>query len=131
MTKAQGTFELASWDEKTYQELDDGAKLTEASVKQTFEGDIEGDGAVRWLMVYRKDGTAHFVGLQHVRGNIANRQGSFVLETAGEFDGKMATWSAKVVPGTATDDLEGLVGQGTFGAPRGPQATFELDYRLE
>jgi Protein of unknown function (DUF3224) len=131
MTKGKGSFELASWNEETYEELDEGAKLTRASVTQTFEGDITGDGAVQWLMAYRTDGTARSVGFQRVDGSIGGRRGTFVLETVGDFDGKSATWQATVVAGSGTGKLEGLTGQGTFGAQHGPKATFELDCRLE
>ena len=130
MTEARGTFELASWKEETYEELGDGAKLTRASVTQKFEGDIEGDGAVEWLMAYRPDGTAHFVGLQRVRGSVGGRTGVFVLETSGDFDGQTATWTASVVAGSATEELAGLAGDGTFGAPHGPNALYELSYTL-
>ena len=131
MTKAKGAFELASWNEEQYGDLDDGGKLTRASVTQTFSGDLTGDGAVEWLMCYRGDGTAHFVGLQTVRGAIDDRKGTFVLETAGDFDGKVATWTASVVPGSATGELEGLEGNATFGAPHGSKATFTFDYDLQ
>jgi hypothetical protein len=131
VTKANGSFTLASWAEDTYEDLGGGAKLTRASVTQTFEGDVEGDGAVEWLMAYRSDGTAHFVGLQRVRGAIGDRRGSFVLETIGEFDGEKATWEGSVVRGTATGELEGLSGRATFGAPHGPKASFELEYSFE
>jgi hypothetical protein len=131
MTKAHGSFELASWAEDTYEDLGSGAKLTRASVTQTFEGDIEGDGAVEWLMAYRTNGTAHFVGLQRVRGSIGGRRGTFVLEAIGEFDGQMATWEGSVVRGTATGELAGLSGHASFGAPHGPKASFELEYSFE
>jgi len=131
MVKAQGSFELTSWEEETYEDMGGGAKLTSASVTQAFEGDIEGKGAVRWLMAYRTDGTAHFVGLQQLSGTIGGRQGTVVLETAGDFDGKMATWEASVIRGSANGDLEGLTGQGSFGAQHGPHATFELEYELK
>ena len=130
MTTAKGTFELASWDEQTYEELDDGAKLTRATVTQTFSEDIEGEGSVQWLMAYRSDGTAHFVGFQLIRGTIGDRKGSFVLETIGDFDGKVATWKARVVEGSASGDLAGLTGKGTFGAPKGPKASYELDFEF-
>jgi hypothetical protein len=130
MVKAKGSFELASWQEDTYEELGDGAKLTRASVTQTFGGDVDGEGAVEWLMAYRPDGTAHFVGLQRIRGIVGGHKGTFVLETTGEFDGQMASWTASVIAGSATGELMGLTGQGKFAAPRGPKATFELDYEL-
>ena len=127
MTNAKGSFELASWDEDTYEEMDNGAKLTRASVTQTFSGAAEGDGAAQWLMAYRPDGTAHFVGFQRITGTIDDRKGTVVLETIGDFDGKVATWTATVVPGSATGDLEGLTGTGTFEAPMGSKASFELN----
>ena len=127
--RASGSFELLSWDEETYDEGEEG-KLTLATVSQKFSGDITGEGAVRWLMAYRADGTARFVGLQKVDGTIAGRRGSFVLETAGEFDGQMAKWSATVVSGSATAELSGLQGSGSFGAEHGPEATYGIDYEL-
>lgn len=129
MTKCTGSFQLSSWSEETYDEGQAG-KMTAATVTQTFSGDITGDGAVRWLMAYRADGTARFVGLQQVDGTLAGRHGSFVLETAGDFDGQMARWKATVIPGSATDQLTGLEGAGSFGAAHGPEATYEIEYQL-
>jgi hypothetical protein len=131
MADAHGSFEVASWKEETYEDRDGHGKLTRASVTQTFKGDVQGEGAAEWLMAYRADGTAHFVGLQRVTGAIADRRGSFVLETIGDFDGTMARWKASVVPGSGTDQLSGLAGEGSFGAPHGSIASFELSYSLE
>ncbi len=44
-THATGTFEVKTWDEKLYDEIDGAAKLTRASVTQSFHGDIEGEGS--------------------------------------------------------------------------------------
>ena len=130
MATARGEFELASWDEETYEELEGGGKLTRATVKQTFSGDVTGHGLAQWLMAYRADGTAHFCGLQLIRGALEGRDGAFVLETIGDFDGKVATWSCSVVDGSGSGALEGLRGRGSFGAPRGPKASYELDYEV-
>ena len=130
MAKAKGEFEVASWNEDTYEEREGGGKLTRASVGQKFTGDVDGDGAAEWLMCYRDDGTADFVGLQRVDGSIDDRSGSFVLETIGEFDGKVAKWTAAVVPGTGSGELAGLGGDGRFEAPMGSTASFELEYEL-
>ena len=127
---ATGGFEIASWDEDTYEELDGGARLARAAVTQKFTGDVTGDGRVQWLMAYRADGTAYFVGLQLVRGAVGGRDGAFVLETHGEFDGKVASWSASVVPGSATGELDGLKGTATFSAPLGSAASFEMEYDI-
>jgi hypothetical protein len=130
--RATGTFKIEGWDEKTYDETEDGGKLTRASVKQVFSGDIEGDGAVEWLMCYRPDQTAEFVGLQRIIGQIGDRAGSFVLlQTAGMFDGEQATGELSVVPGSGTGDLRGLHGKGQFSAPLGSTASITLDYDYE
>jgi hypothetical protein len=125
MTTLNGGFEVASWDENAYDER--GARrLTRAAVSQTFIGDIAGSGSAEWLMAYRQDGTARFVGLQLVEGEVAGRTGTFVLETSGDFDGQVARWDATVVAGSPTGELRDLVGRGKFEAPLGSKATYEL-----
>lgn len=130
--QATSTFKIEGWDEKTYGEIEGGGKLTRASVKQAFSGEIEGDGSVEWLMCYRPDQTADFVGLQRIVGQIGDRSGSVVLvQTAGTFDGKVARGDLSVVPGSATGDLQGLRGTGEFSAPYGSSASLTLDYDFE
>jgi Protein of unknown function (DUF3224) len=131
MATATGTFKVTSWDEHTYEELDDGGKLTLASVDYGLRGDIDGDGTVRWLMAYRPDGTAHYTGLQLVRGSVGGREGTFVVETVGDFDGKLAAGTWAIVPGTGTGALAGISGTGTGEAPSGATATYRLDYDLD
>jgi hypothetical protein len=50
-----------------------------------------------------------------------------VLETIGDFDGKDAIWTAKVVPGSGTGGWENMRGEGHFRAPHGPTASFSLN----
>ena len=130
-TRATGTFTIAGWEEKPYAEIDGGRKLTHASVKQAFSGDVEGEGTVEWLMCYRPDQTADFVGLQRIVGQIGGRPGSIVLlQTDGTFDGKEARGRLSVVPGAGTEELAGLRGSGEFRAPHGGEATITLEYEL-
>ncbi len=130
MSQLSGGFKIDSWDEQTYEELGDGAKLTEATVTQTFEGDIAGTGSVRWLMAYRPDGTARYVGLQRIEAIIEGRAGAFVAETVGDFDSKVARWNWAIVPGSGTGDLATIEGSGTFEAPHGGSASFTVDVSL-
>ena len=128
MTAASGSFQVASWNEDTYEELDGGRKLTHADVTLRLSGGIEGDGAVRWLMAYRADGTASFVGLARVKGTIDGRPGAFVLENTGTFDGMVARGRWSVVDGSGTGALDGLSGTGGFEAAQ--EATYSLQYQL-
>lgn len=127
---AKGEFQVHGWNENEYEGRDGARRLTEAVVEQQFSGELEGAGRARWLMSYAADGTATFVGLQVVDGALRERRGSVVFETRGTFDGKVARWTATVVDGSSTGELEGLEGTGTFEAPMGSTATFQLDVRL-
>jgi hypothetical protein len=130
-THAQAKFEVQSWDENTYEELGGDAKLTRASVGQGFSGDLEGEGSVEWLMCYREDKTADFVGLQRFVGRLGGRSGSFVMQTQGSFDGKEAKGGLAVLERSGTDELAGITGSGSFAAPLGSTASVELDYDFE
>jgi hypothetical protein len=129
-TQAEATFKVEEWNEETYSETGEGGKLTRARVRQSLSGDISGDGSVEWLMCYRGDDTADFVGLQRVDGRLGERAGSFVLESRGTFDGKEARGDLAVVPGSGTGELSGLSGSGRFSAPLGSEASVSLDYEL-
>jgi Protein of unknown function (DUF3224) len=127
---ADGTFKVEDWQEEEYGSLGDGRRLSRASVRQAISGDIEGQGSVEWLMCYRPDKTADFVGLQQVDGRLGDRSGSFVLRTSGVFDGEVAKGELTVVPGSGTGELDGIAGRGEFKAPLGSEAYVSLDYDL-
>lgn len=131
MPKATGTFDVTSMTEDPYEELDGGIKLTHASGAQTFRGAIDGDGLVHWLMLYRADKTATFVGLQRITGTVDGRRGSFVLAAEGEHGAGSSRITWKVVAGSGTDDLTGIAGTGSMDAPGGAKGTYELDYTLD
>jgi hypothetical protein len=129
-THITGTFKYTSWDENAYEELSNGRRLTRASVAQDLSGDIEGEGSAEWLMCYRPDKTATFVGLQRLSGRVGDREGSFVVESHGTYDGELARGRWTIVPGSGTDELHDIQGEGAWEAPHGPEASFELDYDL-
>jgi hypothetical protein len=131
-THARATFKIEGWDEDAYVEDESGGKLTRASVKQSFAGDIDGEGSVEWLMCYRPDKTADFVGLQRISGSLGERSGSFVLQSNGVFDGKEAKADLTVVDGSGTDDLLGISGRGELRAPvGGGEPTVSLNYGFD
>ena len=125
-TQAKGTFKIDSWDEQPYAD-----KLSRAQVKATYSGDIEGQGETEWLMCYREDKTADFVGFQRIAGALGGRSGSFVCRSTGAFDGTEAGGPLAIVRGSGTGELAGIVGTGTFSAPMGGQPSLSLDYDFE
>jgi len=128
---AHARFAIKSWDEKPYSEGAGLPKLTRASVVKTLSGDIEGVSQVEYLMMYRADGTATFVGLERVTARIGERSGSFVMQRTGGFEGGLAKESYAVVADSATGDLRGLRGEGATSVGHGMEHPFELTYELE
>ncbi len=124
-------FTIKTWDEKPFGEGPDLPRLTRASVTKAFTGDLEGEGQVEYLMMYRDDGSATFVGLERVVGRIGGRSGSFVLQRTGVFEGGQAKESYFVVPGSGTGDLRGLRGDGSSALGHGAEYPFTLDYELD
>src|SRR2546421_3610745 len=96
---ANSRFTIKSWDEKPYSEGPDLPKLTRAAVTKTFTGDIAGESQVEYLMMYRSDGSASFVGLERIVGQVAGKTGSFVLQRTGIYENGLAKESYFVVPG--------------------------------
>ena len=127
---ANARFAIKSWDEKPYSEGQDLPKMTRASVSKTFTEDIEGEGQVEYLMMYRADGTATFVGLERITGRIAGKSGSFVLQRTGVFENGQAKESYSVVPGSGTGQLLGLRGEGRSAVGHGSEHPFALDYAV-
>jgi hypothetical protein len=130
MTKATGSFDILSGNEDTYEARDGGARLAHAWGDQKFSGDITGDGSVHWLISYAANKTARLVGLQRIAGSIGGRSGSFVIEARADHTGKSSAGTWSIVAESGTDELAGITGTGSFDAPGGPQATYELDYEL-
>ena len=128
---AKARFAIKSWDEKPYSEGQDQPKLTRASVIKTYTGDIEGEAQVEYLMMYRRDGSATFVGLERVVGGIGGKTGSFVLQRTGIFENGQAKESYSVIPGSATGDLQGLLGNGSSAVGHGMEHPFTLSYELD
>lgn len=130
-THATGRIEVKTYEPQPYEEIDDGPNLVEIRVTETFSGDIEGEGAVRFLQAVREDGSASFVGIERVAGSIAGKQGSFLLQDAGTLEGTTVRGDWFVIPGSGTGELRGLRGDGGFEAELGQHASITLDYWFE
>jgi hypothetical protein len=127
---ANSRFTITSWDEKPCGERQDLPKMTRAAVTKTFTGDVAGEGHVEYVMAYRSDGSAAFVGLERVVGHVGGRAGSFVLQRAGTFENGVAKESYFVIPGSGTGDLLGLRGEGSSAVGHGTEHPFTLNYEV-
>ncbi len=133
MTKktARGQIEVRTYVPVTYDDSVGGPKLNELQVTERFMGDVEGDGTVRFLQAQRDDGSASYCGIERVVGTLEGRRGSFLLQDEGTVDGSRVKGTWFVVPGSGTDELSGLRGDGGFEAELGQHASWTLSYWFE
>ena len=127
------TFKVESWDEQpldTGAAGDTGRRSTHAVVRQSVSGDVTGSGRADWLMCYRPDGTADYVGLQQVEGRFGGGAGAFTCSSVGTFDGSVAVGTLTVLEGSGTGDLAGVAGTATFRAPHGDAATVRFELQV-
>ncbi|HET7537883.1 MAG TPA: DUF3224 domain-containing protein [Candidatus Didemnitutus sp.] len=108
-----------------------GPTLAEVRLDEVFSGDIHGESPVRALQILRDDKSASLVSVQRFRGELGGRKGTFVLQGSELVEhGKIrATWF--VVPGSGTDELSGLRGEGGFEGEFGKSSVGTLDYWFE
>jgi hypothetical protein len=125
---AKSTFTVKNWDEHPYDEVDGRLKLTRASVAFVYSGDLEGESAMEYLMLYRDDGSAEVIGLERIRGRLGGKSGTFVLESSGGYADNVATGELEVVSGSGTGELEGLRGHGISKAGKDGSTSLVLDY---
>jgi hypothetical protein len=127
--RATGRTDVESYLPSTFDEVRDGPALVEIQLTEKFTGDIEGEGIGRALQTApRDDGTAILVGLERVRGSVAGRKGTFLLQVRGTVAANQMRCKWSVVPGSGTGQLTGLRGTGGFNAQRGQHGSFWLDY---
>jgi hypothetical protein len=100
-------------------------------VTQSLTGDIEGEASTEYVMAYPSEKYASYVGMTTITGKVGGKQGSFVLQLTGTFDGNEARGTWFVVPGSGTGELAKLRGQGEFNAPLGSKLNYSLDYTFE
>jgi len=107
-------FGMKTWEEKPYNELLGELKMTLTHVAYTYQGDIEGESTLDYLMVYREDSSGSFVGLERVIGRVGGRAGSFVLQHTGTFNKIDVNGTLFVVPHSGTGELANLRGEGSI-----------------
>jgi hypothetical protein len=104
--RATGEFKIIGGHENVYSDRNPG-RLTRAGGRQEFSGGIDGSGRIEWIMCYRGDRTAEFVGMQEIEGALGGRRGKFVLTSVGSHDGVHSKGTWTVVPGRAPRSLPG------------------------
>jgi hypothetical protein len=109
---AKGTFEVTL---KPVALADAGAdgKLGRMSIDKHFAGDLVGTSKGEMLSAQTDTkGSAGYVAIERVVGELDGRKGSFVLQHSGTMDRGQSHLSVVVVPDSGTEGLTGI--KGTF-----------------
>jgi hypothetical protein len=130
-TRADAVITVHKYEPSAYDEPAEGPALTRIHVEENFSGDITGDGVVEFLQAAQADGSASFVGIERVAGEIGGRRGTFLLQDAGTVQGNVVSGDWFVIAGSGTGELTGLRGEGGFRANLGEGAQAHLDYWFE
>lgn len=128
---AKGRTHVKTYAPAVFDELAEAPTLVEVLVVEDFTGDIEGEGRAHVIQAKGKDDSMTFVGMERVRGVLAGRKGTFMLEIKGSTIGKDMRSEWFVIPGSGTEQLAGLRGAGGFTAQLGQQGEVWLDYSFD
>src|SRR5690242_18160827 len=80
-------------------------------LNKKFSGDLEATARGQMLTAMTSvKGSAGYVAIDHVTGELDGRKGSFVLQHSGSMNRGVPTLSIMVVPDTGTGELAGLSG---------------------
>ena len=109
--QAEGSFDV-----KVVSLADDaGPGLGRMSLQKTWHGDVEATSSGEMLTAMGPDRTSGaYVAVERVTGKVGGRKGSFSLVHRGVMSSGRQDLSITVVPGSGTDELQGLEGTVTI-----------------
>lgn len=104
--------------------------LGRLSLDKVFSGDLQASSQGEMLS-FRSSipGSAGYVAMERVQGSLHGRSGSFVLQHSASMAQGESTQSITVVPDSATDALQGLLGQMHITIDNG-QHSYRFEYQL-
>ncbi|MGB8326251.1 MAG: DUF3224 domain-containing protein [Steroidobacteraceae bacterium] len=127
--QAKGTFDVAIKPQHA-PVPGPGAALGRMSLDKKFHGDLTGGSKGEMLTaVTETKGSAGYVAVERVTGNLNGRKGSFVLQHAGIMNRGAPQLAITVVPDSGTDELTGIMGLLKIDAVEGTHH-YQFDYTL-
>jgi hypothetical protein len=130
ITVISGKFEVLLIPLETYTEDTNGIKFGRMAIDKTFFGPLSAVSQGEMLSTQAPlDGSAGYVAIEHVSGELEGKQGSFVLQHYGLQSGGDQQLTLEVVPDSGTGDLSGLSGKMAIRV-EADQHYYDFDYRL-
>ena len=121
-------YEPAPFDE--HAEVPKGFQLSRTRIAKTFSGDLAGTSVTQAVMAVTQAGSAGYVAIELIVGNLQGRQGSFLLQHSATATRGAQSGSFTIVPDSGTGQLAGLCGEGDIAVDAEGGHTLTLDYDL-
>jgi len=128
--KASGTFAVRLIPMDTYSDGTDGITLGRLAIEKEFEGELDATSTGEMLSASTSvEGSAGYVAIEQVTGNLSGRKGSFVLQHFGTMNRGSDRLVLEVVPDSGSGGLSGLSGKMAIRI-EGGQHYYEFEYEL-
>lgn len=106
-----GTFNAILNPIDGYAKGENGIKVGRMSIEKTWNGPLKAKSKGEMLSAMTPvQGSAGYVAIEQVKGTLAGKRGSFVLQHYGIMDKGKDRLILEVVPDSGTDELKGLSG---------------------
>ena len=122
------TYEIKSWDEEPYLELENSAKYSNAKLQKNYSGEFEGEGQLQYLMAYNESGAAYFTGIEHFKGQINGVKGYLSFAHKGSFKNGSVDSSFHIIEGSQSESFTKLLGEGNFSTGHSMTVEFEFSF---
>ena len=125
-----GKFELKLNPLETYASSKDDIQLGRMSIDKTFYGQLSATSQGEMLNALSPiKGSAGYVALELVTGELDGKKGSFALQHFGTMGNGQQNLILEVVPGTGVGELKGLTGKMEINIEDG-QHFYTFEYEL-
>ncbi len=126
---ASGTFEVKLQPQAAADKVGDPT-VGRLAIDKQFQGDLAATSKGQMLTAMTDvQGSAGYVALERVSGQLHGRNGSFALQHSGTMTRGAAQLTITVVPDSGTDQLVGLAGKMTINIVAGKHC-YDFEYTL-
>ena len=128
--KARGEFEVKLQPLDNYSKGSDGINLGRMSIDKNFIGDLKAFSKGEMLSAMSPtQGSAGYVAIEQVNGELSGKMGSFVLQHYGIMNAGDEFLKLEVVPQSGIGELTGISGNMTIEIRDGKHY-YEFEYQL-
>jgi hypothetical protein len=128
--KIKGKFDVTLNPLDFYAKGENGINFGRMSIDKSFHGDLEATSKGEMLSAMTSTkGSAGYVAIEQVIGNLSGKNGSFVLQHFGTMDKGKDRLVLEVVPDSGSGELTGLSGTMSIAIEDG-QHFYEFEYEI-